>query len=500
MDLIDSLLDTAAPLPVPRNGARLSLAPALSPKPAPVALDRDKAEWVDSDAAARITADIATARAAGFGTGVPVYRVGTVVNSTGVANFNAKRAEFDALPLATVALASLQGTIVAEQRKDVTVSLADLRMDSEGAIGLASKGQTLWTCERDMLATLASRVSSAHPEATRPAGLGSYLASCPKRLRAPNLNAWTETAPEEATAVLRTRVGKGGDRGVFAVVSDAHPTTGTDIDKIAAMTSDAIKSAGLGADMRARVTYDGRRAMLDVQAFSNIKAESAAAGEIFRAGVRITTDDTGGGAIVGSATIEQNLCRNLIILHTGSAHTFRIVHKGDVRRIVEELRHGIRKALQAASVFARQWSTACGSSVLDLVDFPVTGERAIAEVMAATFAGALSGDVLPIGSGTVGGRVRTEVPRLLQAWKADRAEGSAAVAQHGGATLAAVVNAATRYAHTVEADEWEGDRIERAAGKVLAGAESIELPSVDDFLSWNTTAAELVKESRILRG
>lgn len=499
MSILDSLL---AETNVQQAGAQqtgavtdkympIQIAPAI-------ALDRDHDEWIDADAKARIEADIARARKAGFATGVPIYAVGTVVNSTGVENARKSRAAFDALPPATTALDRLCATVEAERREDTIVNVNDLRMDVDGSIGLASDdGETRWTLEKDTLGQLASRVTAAFPEEHRPASFGGYLASCPKELRAPNVNAWTERAPSGETAKLRTRLGQGGDRGIFAIVSEKYASV--DVDQIARMTREALNGAGV--DMRARIDYDGRGCLIDIESHSNVPAEAYAAGEVFRAGVRLTTDDTGGGAIEGCAFIEQNLCRNLIILHTGKANVFRVIHKGNVHGIVYEIRRGIRRALDAARVFADQWKTACHTSIFDMVDVDrsVPGHRAVEEIMAATMASMVARDVLPIGSGNVGNRVRTVVPRLLAQWEEDVREGSAAVYDHSGATRAAVVNAATRYAHRVEQDPWKADAIERAAGRVLAGQEHYRMPTVEEFQSWNTTPEKLVVASAIAK-
>jgi hypothetical protein len=82
-----------------------------------------------------------------------------------------------------------------------------------------------------------------------------------------------------------------------------------DIDTIATQLHGLVPK-----DARAEVIYDGYRARFSVLFHSNIEPEHCVAGEIFKAGVSITTADDGTGAIRIAAQVWRNLCRNLIIV------------------------------------------------------------------------------------------------------------------------------------------------------------------------------------------
>lgn len=106
---------------------------------------------------------------------------------------------------------------------------------------------------------------------------------------------------------LRTRATDGDEREVFAVVGPRY--TPHDIDQVAAQVSAAVPH-----DARADVLYDGYRARMNVLFHSDIRPDRCVAGEIFKAGILVTTADEGSGAIRISPEVWRNLCRNLIIL------------------------------------------------------------------------------------------------------------------------------------------------------------------------------------------
>lgn len=490
--------------------------------------DRDRDEWIDAEAERRIAADVARATAAGFVMGQPVYAAGTVVNSTGVANARKSRAEHDALPTAGAALHALIRRVEAEERSDVSITASDLRMTADGRICSVNESNpdNLLRIERDGLSQLATRIASAIAPGERPASLGAYLESVNPTLRAQNFNAHTAVATGgNGPIVLRTRRDlRTGGRAVFASVSDTYAQH--DADETARTVLDAVKRAGLdtGPDaLKTRIEYDGRRTLIDLVAHSNVPAESYAAGELFRAGVRIETDDTGGGSLGGGGFVDQNLCRNLIILHHARAAGFSIRHTGDPSKLTTALRVGIRDALASVSVFVEQWSNAVREPIPGLVrqvdqggrvsdwlaadgaSVRAASDRMIAELLAASLAGAVARDLVPIGGGRTAARVKDAVPALLTQWASDASDGSAAFKADPtlrGLTRAAVTNAVTRYAHKRTASAFDGDALERVGGRILAGGANVDrqlaAPTADEWREWGTTPRELVQLARIL--
>jgi len=107
---------------------------------------------------------------------------------------------------------------------------------------------------------------------------------------------------------------------IFSVVGPRYSPL--DIDVIATQVHQIVPK-----DARAEVLYDGYRARLSVLFHSNIQPEHCVAGEIFKAGVSITTADDGTGAIRIAAQVWRNLCRNLIIVDL-SQQTMAVRHVG----------------------------------------------------------------------------------------------------------------------------------------------------------------------------
>src|SRR5262249_9089421 len=96
--------------------------------------------------------------------------------------------------------------------------------------------------------------------------------------------------------------------------------------------------------------YDGHRARLNILFHSNIEPERCVAGEIFKAGVLVTSADDGSGAIRISAEVWRNLCRNLIILGRARIPVARRRHVG--RGIAGDIEAGIQASLAKVATFA----------------------------------------------------------------------------------------------------------------------------------------------------
>src|SRR5262249_5828820 len=127
-----------------------------------------------------------------------------------------------------------------------------------------------------------------------PGGAG-YLTDCPPALRATNVNHWLAQAtrvdksgavqPRQVT--LRARQ-TGDSCEIFSIVGPRYSPI--DIDVIATQLHKAVPR-----DARAEVLYDGYRARISILLHSNIAPERCVAGEIFKAGVSLTTADDGTG-------------------------------------------------------------------------------------------------------------------------------------------------------------------------------------------------------------
>lgn len=431
---------------------------------------------IDTVGQARSEADLEAARKAGWAPAQTVYTRGMRVNSTGVANARKFRAEFDAKPLVGDYCDDVIKVIQAENRQDLAAVIAELKMvEKTGALIVGNPDAVLMVEDRafrDLVAGL-----------RMPAGAPSYLGGVWPELRAGNINAWIgewvvseeheredyqadlaryeaghekgEKAPAEpypAEIVLRTRVTGGEDRAVFGAVSESY--TSYDVDQIAK----AIKLA-TPEGARGTVTYDGYRARFEVLFHSNVKPEDYVAGEFFKAGVIIRTDDTGGGSLRGNAVVWQNLCLNLIIIDEANQDLFRIRHMGDVGKMAASFREGFEKGLAKLDHFVKAWGFASRESLAAYLPEEAKG-LSLVEALPGFFNGIIERELVPVR-----GRASEAVPSLVKAWKGDR---SSATVKHGGFTRAALANAFTNYAHTVDqGGPWFEDEIQRAAGALV---------------------------------
>lgn len=396
----------------------------------------------------------------GFAPQLPVYAAGTRVNEIGVRNAESSRKEYDALPTVQNACASLVHTIGREERRDLVLErLANVRMTAAGNLKMNTEAG-MRISEQAFSGFLSRTGIEGH----------SYLAKCPSALRAVNVNHWmeemnrSERAREiDATASrekfkptdvkFRTRL-NGDERHIFATVSGSYGSF--DADKIAAAISLAAPT-----DARGSIVYDGTRTKFENLFHSNIVPAEYVAGEFFKAGVLVRTDDTGGGSCRVSAVVWQNLCLNLIILDECEQKIASIRHIGSVEAMADKFRAAFAEALKSIEGFRTKWGYAldedvqvehdhAGSDVADL---------SISKVLPGLFNGIIERELVPVR-----GQRKQVVGDLVRMFEKDN---SAARAGKDYVSRAAVVNAFTRYAHEVNADPFAQDEIERGAGGLL---------------------------------
>jgi hypothetical protein len=425
-------------------------APVAVATPAPAPIERGKT--VDAVGALRSTVDLEAAKAAGWAPAQPLYTRGTMVVEAGISNARSSRAEYEALPTVWEAMSDLSAAVDAEKRVDVTVDPRGLRMGPDGA--LTRDGMT------GHIAVDAGAFPALCARAGLPGGAGGYLSACPPDLRALNWEAWRAIERTVDPMVLRTREAGDGSRAAFAVVSDRYAAV--DVGQIAAMVRDAMPE-----DARAIVAYDGRKAQIDVEFHSTVQPEDYVAGEFFRSGIRISTDDTGGGSLRGSAFVVQNLCLNLIILDRAEKPLFVARHLGDRRRVISKLREGLRAGLDSMRHFLDAWGYARATSILDEIraahpalsgDMPSPSlNRSIqTELLLAGLVDALRDkEMVPLTG------KRQEVRNaVLRRWREDPNQAPIE-------SRARVVNALTSYAARDVQDPWQRGEIEKAAGSLL---------------------------------
>lgn len=428
---------------------------------------------------ARSTLDAEATAAAGFAVEPPIFDRGTRVDETGVRNARRARQEWEAMPTVLANCEAHAARIQAEEREDSVAMASGVAMQDDGTLLVRhvddppGAAPTRYSLTEPAFGALVTRLGL-------PAA-GRYLRQCWPELRATNVNGWVErlTATEakalaaakaaarasDYTPVdlrLRHRLtsraaGAGPEREIFGIVSPEYAAFDAD------MLDEAIALA-IPKEARGRVTYDGRRTRWEILFHTTLQPEHFVAGEFFRAGVIVGTDDTGGGAIRGNAVVWQNLCLNLIVVQTTTTAEFSIRHQGDVDALARKFRAGFSKAMGAIDHFVRAWDKAVETDEASAVRrVSAAAGRALPadgrELMAGIFRDAIERELVPV-------RVRSAqredaVRGLLHAWEQD----SSAAA---GPTRAAVVNAFTRWAHEgVELDPWREDEVQAGAGALL---------------------------------
>jgi hypothetical protein len=461
--LIEMDLDEA-PVQAERVALPAASAPVVVAPPAPVEPVRSDSDgWsgpgVSPEGKARAQADEDAARAAGFTPAPPLYEIGRLVNYVGVENFKRSQMEFENMATVEQACGHLQDTVKAEDRQDHKVSVPNLHMLDDGK--LHTKGNGTYPLSRRALQGLCGFVT--------PGGAG-YLGECDPPLRAYNMNQWFTrgnrvdrratsaqlkewkaeaaraekfgtTAPSEPEAImvereitLRTR-GPKEDRELFAVVG---PNYGEhDIDKIAAQIMEGVPS-----DARCNVVYDGYKARIDVLFHSDLAPEKAVAGEIFKAGVCITTADDGSGSIKISAEMWRNLCLNLYIIDNAKELITSRRHFG--QGIAEAVSEGIAAAQSKIAYFMDKWNAGAEENMCEKynVDNADTILRALAYNKVVHVSGVKKEEMYA---------------RLKRAW--DKEEGY---------SRNAFVNAVTRAAHEESWQRWTDEEdLERTGGRLL---------------------------------
>lgn len=443
---------------------------------------------IDIDAVGRdrSQADFDAAVAAGFAPAQTIYDRGTRVVEMGVNKARRLRQEFDGMPTVSAYCDDFEAHVANEDRTDLDVEVCTMKMLLTGELQFDDAGRPLTRTLTDTaFQGLCSRLGF---------GGAQYLRKCWTELRAHNVNEWLSRIAmaeqivrqeagmkgkrlEPRTLRLRERnafndEGEKTGREAFGVVTDSY--TAWDVDKIA----EAVKLAS-PADARGRVTYNGEKARFEVLFHSTVQPEHYVAGEFFRAGVVIDTDDTGSGSIGGSTVVSQNLCLNLIIIDQAKQGLFRIRHTGDLARLVRDFRAGFEKALGTLEHFRAAWG---GAVEEDAVKRALTAADEqlipIEKALPGLFRGIIEREMVPVFAKT-----EIVIPKLMKMWERDA---SSATAVTPG-SRAAIVNAFTRYAHeATELTPWEEDEVQRSAGKLLYGARGNAKPAPLPYLREET--------------
>lgn len=358
------------------------------------------------------------ARSAGFALADPIYAPGTRVLEAGDERFRLERQRIENLPRFDDAARAVIERVRAENREDIPLHNHEFRMSDSGTILTANAELALERPAFSQLATMMGFGSGAR-----------YLATRSPDQRAMNVNRELKRADREV--VLRTRL-QNDTRRVYAVVTPTYAPV--DVDTVLETTINTGALNGANAE----IAYDGD-GVKATAIWAPDEIVDLAAGDVFKAGVRISTDDTGRGRIRISGVLWRNLCLNLIIIDEAESVTLSAVHRGDPRRVLDKIGDGIREAKSRVSDFLSAWGKA-RETELDaraLLRSWVEKRR------------------LKLPSRSQEERDRS-VEALLNQWQMEPSD-----------TLAGAVNAVTRSAH---ADPWPMDireHLERRAAELV---------------------------------
>jgi len=151
--------------------------PATTPAP-PVVEEQVDQSVVVATAKARIATDKEVLKSNGFAIPKGFFADGTELYDIGTEKARQMRKDFDDMPRATDALGKLVKTVEAENRRDVSCNISDLRMLDNGLI---TRGSGKLAVEEHAITALGTRLGI--PKA-------GYLTESWPELRSVNWNAW----------------------------------------------------------------------------------------------------------------------------------------------------------------------------------------------------------------------------------------------------------------------------------------------------------------------
>jgi len=276
---------------------------------------------------------------AGFQLAPPLFAPGTRVLPLGDQNFRMERRRVGALPRFDEAADQVVASIRSEERQEIIMPLSELSMGERGELLIDDQPYGLEASAFHQVASLAGFGSGAR-----------YLARmCSSELRATNVNEQLGKVHHRKQVVLRARADGSGRRVVFAAVTPTYSVCDTD-EVLAAVVGDL-------AEARTEMRYDGS-GVRATALFMPDTVVDLAAGDVFKAGVRISTDDTGRGRIRITAVVFRNQCLNLIVIQEGSVETVSQVHRGSPERILQTVRTGVQEARSTIASFLEAWGHA----------------------------------------------------------------------------------------------------------------------------------------------
>jgi hypothetical protein len=404
---------------------------------------------VDADAAERVARQEAHVKQFGIAMAPPIYAPGFVTEKLGGENFHISHTEHGQMPRTIDGLQGIKAAVKAEQRMDAVIHPQRLRMLPNGLLyrtdGVKNTDGTPRTIimEDNGLRQMCARLSDQFPRAA------DFLSVLDPADRAEVFNKQIVKVDENFEFKTRTRMTENGLRSIYAVVGKTY--SAFDADRIADVLADPFKEMSIefGDNVpRGMSLYRPDDSSMRVDAIWHADSiVNLAAGDVFKAGLRFRSSDSGGGSIKADLMVWRNLCKNLIIIDNASVEVLRRTHRGSMDGIVVDLTAATARAQELIKGFANDWGFLRSKPVSKV---EIYGEQydTVPEALKAL-----------VDQGRIDGLTATNaaVEALLSGYAKEPGNGS----------LADIINAVTRAAHEGKFGIDRQEKIEKAAGDLV---------------------------------
>lgn len=413
-------------------------------------------DTIDTAALPRIAADEAMAAEAGLVFKKPtLFAHGTVLYDSGEKTYRRSRAAFDNRPLLDDSAVEALDAYKAQDRREYEINLHDLSMSGQGRVVYSGAGRGFGQAGTEDAVDISQvALGQMMSKLGAEGGAASYLMSCPRTLRAENVNTWvklSDLTSKDKPTLIRTMMMQPVAE-VTEVVERLPPPTRTayavlapkynirDLPQVLPVFQE--KLAALGA-VGARGEYKlvGPKWKFSATFHAAIEATELRVGDIFRGVVWVQGVDDGTGSVRVGVGIERARCRNLTTIWARDVQGLRHNSVNFDQRLAALL----DQAVKAIGGFAEKWAAAERDSIYDGVYSDLSPERVF-------------GALVKRGLVKVPGVSKEEmVAALCSAW-----------AVEPGYTRADIVNAVTRAAHeTSWKSPWAQEELEAQGGQLL---------------------------------
>jgi len=353
------------------------------------------------------------------------------------------------MPRTLDGLTGIREAVRDERRRDLVIYPQRLRMTSTGLLyredGARNADGTPKTIvlEDNGLRQLCARLNDQFPRAA------DFLKVLDPADRAEAFNKQIVKVDKEFEIKARTRTPLGTVPSVYAMVGKTY--SAFDADRIAEVLADPFRDleSEFGSENapRGMAMYKPDDSSMRVDAIWHADSiVNLAAGDVFKAGLRFRSSDSGGGSIKADLLVWRNLCKNLIIIDKKSVEVLRRTHRGSMEGIVVDLTAATERAKEFIAGFAKDWGYLRAAPISKVEIYGETYNTVPEALRALVDQGRIDGLTANAAA----------VEALLSGWS-----------KEPGHTLADIINAVTRAAHESKFGIDKQEKIEKAAGELV---------------------------------